>query len=357
MPSIFISYRREDVSGHAGRLAAELSSRYGRENVFIDIDAISPGVDFEDRIHNALDSCQVTLVLIGDEWLTAERDGRRRIEQENDYVRMEIAAALARDDVTVIPVLVEGAQMPAAAELPPDVSRLARINACELSTRRWRYDFDRLEEIVGSSDTRWRRLLRTTPRWAKRASPFLAFAVAAAVAAILLAGGGSDEKVPAPSRPEGELTFSSVGPVHLGDSPERVRARFGTPDRTQRIGAVLGCPASTRWTWDLRNGSFSMDFDPSKRKLAFYRTTSPDFATTLGNRVGNSFQSIRDTWGAALRPMTLGTPATPRNGLWYVRDAGKDPGAHVTSFPPELAYTVAGGAVTSIAGGDVPVCE
>ena len=358
MPSIFISYRREDVSGHAGRLAAELGLRYGRANVFIDIDAISPGVDFEARIQGALDACQVTLVLIGDEWLTAKRDGRRRIEQENDYVRMEVAAALARDDVTVIPVLVEGAQMPSAAELPSDVARLAKINACELSTRRWRYDFDRLDEVVARSDSRWARLVRATPRWARRASPFLALGVAAAVAVILLAGGPSNKtnNGTGPRGPEGNLAFSSVGPVQVGDSPDRVRAQFGVPDRTQR-GGVPGCYAATRWIWDLRNGSFSLDFDSSKRKLASYSTTSPNFPTLSGNRVDDSFQSIRDTWAAALRPLNLGIASTPRSGYWYVRDVGKHAAARITSFPPKIVYSVAGGKVRSIAGGEVPVCE
>jgi TIR domain-containing protein len=355
MPSIFISYRRQDVSGHAGRLAAELSSRYGRENVFIDIDAISPGVDFEERIHRALDACQVTIVLIGDEWLAAARGGRRRIEEENDYVRMEVAAALARDDVTVIPVLVEGAQMPSASELPADISRLTKINACELSTRRWRYDFDRLDEVVGRSDSRWGRLVRATPKWAKRASPFLALGAAAAVAVILLAGGSSDNVKP-PRGPEGNLAFSSVGPVRVGESPDRVRAQFGPPDRAQRSG-VPDCYTATRWIWDLRNGSFSMDFDPSKRKLTSYSTTSPNLPTTTGNRVNDSFQSIRDTWAASLRPLNLGLASTPRSGYWYVKDVGKHAAARITSYPPKIVYSIAGGKVRSIAGGEVPICE
>ena len=192
MPSIFISYRREDAAGHAGHLAAELSLRYGESSVFIDIDAIAPGVDFERRIDDALSSCQVALVLIGDEWLTAERDGKRRIAQENDYVRREVGAALLRDDVTVIPVLIEGAQMPSAAELPADIAPLAKINALELSNKRWRYDLGRLYDVVGRSDPKWKRVLRATPRWAKRASPVAVVAGAAAAAVLLLSGGGEN---------------------------------------------------------------------------------------------------------------------------------------------------------------------
>jgi hypothetical protein len=363
MPNIFISYRREDVSGHAGRLASELSARFGHGSVFIDIDAISPGVDFEQRIQQALDECQVTLVLIGDEWLTTERDGRRRIDQEGDYVRMEIAAALAREDMTVIPVLIESTQMPSPAELPADISGLAKINACELTTKRWGYDFSRLQEIVGREDTWRRRLLRTTPRWAKRASPFLAVAVAATVIAIVLAGGSKNNgaQVAAPNGPKGEIGYSGIGPVDVGDSLDQVRAQFGAPDKTQRVSErVTGCFTAIRWTWDQRNGSFSAYFDSSKRKLASYTTTSPNFPTTLGNRVNDSFQSVRDTWASSLHPLNVGVASTPQDGYWYVSDVGKNgkPVApEVTAYSPKILYTVAGGHVRSIAGGEVPVCE
>src|SRR4051812_48901491 len=128
MPSIFISYRREDTSGEAGRLAEDLGARFGRSGIFMDVDSISPGANFEDRIDGALGACQVALVLIGDRWLDARPpDGRRRLDQDGDYVRHEIAAALARRDVTVVPVLVEGATMPTPSELPPDIAGLAKI--------------------------------------------------------------------------------------------------------------------------------------------------------------------------------------------------------------------------------------
>src|SRR2546430_7627981 len=136
MPSIFISYRREDTSGEAGRLAEDLAEQFGRSSVFIDIDAIGPGADFEQRIRDALDACQMALVLIGDRWLDALPEERRRIDEEGDYVRQEIATALERSDVTVVPVLVEGAKMPVPGELPPEISALAKRNAVELSNKR-----------------------------------------------------------------------------------------------------------------------------------------------------------------------------------------------------------------------------
>ena len=120
--AIFISYRREDTSGEAGHLAADLRARFGRSHVFIDTDAIDPGADFEARIDQALSTCDVAFVLIGKEWLEATLgDGTRRLDHADDFVRREVAAALSRADVGVVPVLVEGAEMPAPGLLPSDL--------------------------------------------------------------------------------------------------------------------------------------------------------------------------------------------------------------------------------------------
>ncbi len=142
---IFISYRREDSAGHAGRLYDRLSAHFGEEKIFMDV-GIEPGVDFVDQLEEAVASCDVLLVLIGPEWLTAD-DGRRRLEEEGDFVHLEVSAALERD-IRVIPLLVHGATMPAAHDLPPDLARLARRNALELSDARWRYDVGRLIEVL-----------------------------------------------------------------------------------------------------------------------------------------------------------------------------------------------------------------
>jgi TIR domain len=187
VPSIFLSYRRDDTSGEAGRLAEELSRRFGRSSVFIDIDAISPGINFEERIRDALDSCQVALVLIGDRWLTETLpDGRRRIDDDGDYVRMEVAAALARPDVTVVPVLVEGAPIPNTLDLPPDLSSLAKRNALELNSKRWRYDIGLLVDIAERQDQWWRRFFYRLPRWVKRGVPLVALGMIAVVTYIVL---------------------------------------------------------------------------------------------------------------------------------------------------------------------------
>lgn len=148
MPSIFLSYRRSDTSGHAGRLADALETRYGRDAVFHDVESIEAGALFDEAIEQAVANCRVFLPLIGDEWLNAAApDGRRRLDDPADFVRREVAAALRRD-VPVIPVLLEGAVMPSEATLPPDLQPLMRHQALELSETRWDYDVQRLVEAI-----------------------------------------------------------------------------------------------------------------------------------------------------------------------------------------------------------------
>jgi streptogramin lyase len=149
MAGVFISYRRDDCAGHAGRLYDRLADRIGESSVFMDVDAIELGADFGVRIDEAIGACRLVIVLIGDDWLDiADSAGRRRLEDPTDFVRREVATALRRSDVRVIPVLVEGATMPPVERLPEDLKALARRNALELSDAGWRYDVERLIEAV-----------------------------------------------------------------------------------------------------------------------------------------------------------------------------------------------------------------
>ncbi|MDP9223388.1 MAG: toll/interleukin-1 receptor domain-containing protein [Actinomycetota bacterium] len=146
--NIFISYRREDASGHAGRLFDSLSARFGEDRIFMDIDSIGPGVDFEQVIEGALESSKVVLVVIGRQWETVTGDsGQRRLEDPGDFVRLEVAAALRRSDL-VVPVLVQGTTMPRVSNLPPDLAALTHRNAWELSDARWSYDLSRLSDAI-----------------------------------------------------------------------------------------------------------------------------------------------------------------------------------------------------------------
>src|SRR5262245_46370111 len=120
--NIFICYRRDDAQGYAGRLFDRLNYRFPRR-VFMDVTGISPGADFSRVIQETVGSCHVLIAIIGRQWMTL-KDGAtnlRRLDLANDYVRHEIATALSRN-ITVIPVLVLGAEMPSSALLPPDLA-------------------------------------------------------------------------------------------------------------------------------------------------------------------------------------------------------------------------------------------
>lgn len=139
MGAIFISYRREDSEGHAGRLYEDLAERFGKEAVFFDVSAIEPGQDFRHAIDANVARCSVLLAMIGPRWLEAGAPAARRIDDPSDFVRLEIASALKRS-IPVVPVLVQGAKMPAAGQLPADLADLAWRNAVELSHARWASD-------------------------------------------------------------------------------------------------------------------------------------------------------------------------------------------------------------------------
>src|SRR5271154_760704 len=129
---IFISYRRDDTAWPTVPLFGQLADHFGADRVFRDIDVIKPGDDFAERIQIALASCSVLLALIGEGWLTAtDSSGRRRLDLPDDYVRLEIETALARG-IVVIPVLVDGARMPRAADLPPGIRGLSGREALTL---------------------------------------------------------------------------------------------------------------------------------------------------------------------------------------------------------------------------------
>jgi hypothetical protein len=149
MQGIFISYRRQDSQSAAGRLADHLKEHMRGVPIFRDVETIEPGVDFVDAIGRALESCGVLLAVIGPRWSSlTDASGNRRLDDPNDYTRLEIATALGRDDVRVIPVLVEGAQMPASGELPDELKSLSRRNAIELTDKRWEYDVSQLVETL-----------------------------------------------------------------------------------------------------------------------------------------------------------------------------------------------------------------
>jgi TIR domain-containing protein len=229
---IFLSYRREDSAGYAGRLCESLERRLGKRQVFRDVDTIRAGEDFVDAIHARLHDCQAMLVLIGREWLdAADVSGHRRLDQENDYLRLEIATGLGLPNVLVVPVLVEGMAMPLAEDLPATIRALGRRQAVSLRDETWDADVDRLVAAVTGS---------SPPARASRAKS-VALVVAVLAIAVLAATfmarrfRGADGAAPAD---EGHSRSDAASPT-----PGRNDGAGSTPGRNDGAGST-GAPAS-----------------------------------------------------------------------------------------------------------------
>ncbi|MGE0592782.1 MAG: TIR domain-containing protein [Vicinamibacterales bacterium] len=260
MSAIFISYRREDAEGHAGRLFADLADRFGRDSVFMDVAGIEPGRDFRKVIDTKVAECGVLLAVMGRNWLdAADGSGARRIDDPADFVRLETASALRRD-IPVVPVLVQGAQMPRADQLPRDLGELSYRNAVELTHARWSSDVQLLIEALERLGIPQRQSRRTTsspepPAETDAASPpqplvspqidgggrrrSSALVGMAAAAALLVVGGvawwsgGPDEDPVAGAVQEAQGVADAATDVRADDSA-RV-AGTGTPDGTTQV--------------------------------------------------------------------------------------------------------------------------
>ena len=179
--NIFINYRRDDSSGVAGRLHDSLAPKFGRNKLFMDVDNIPVGRDFEDYLNSQVAACDAMLAIIGPNWVnTKDESGQRRLDNPEDFVVIEIGAALTRK-IPVVPVLVDGARMPKASELPDSLKPLARRQAIQIRHTNFRSDAEglvkRLREALGYDlpQRRWR---------------VLAIKAVAAMAVLLLIGWG-----------------------------------------------------------------------------------------------------------------------------------------------------------------------
>jgi len=176
MPGIFISYRRIDSKPYSGRLFDRLRRRFGRDSVFMDIEGgIAPGEDFTKAIERAVNSVDAMVVVIGRQWLACtDKHGRRRVDNPEDWVRVEVAAALRRG-IYVLPVLVDGATLPFEEELPEEMAGLVVKQKQEISDTRWDYDvaqiFRELEKVVPphpeeeDQPSPWPRRLKSIALW------------------------------------------------------------------------------------------------------------------------------------------------------------------------------------------------
>lgn len=146
---IFISYRQSDTQSEASRLKENLEDIFGADRVFFDIETLEPGLNFAKAIEKTLFQSAVVLVLIGETWIDVkDEDGNLRLFKEDDWVRKEVAMALAMEDTRVIPVLVKDANKLSASQLPENIKGLADFQWAELTIPRWRSDVERLAKSL-----------------------------------------------------------------------------------------------------------------------------------------------------------------------------------------------------------------
>ncbi len=242
---VFVSYRRSDVGGHAGRLSDALGQRLGAKNVFQDVSAIAPGQDFAAAISGALDGCDAALAVIGPGWLTASTPGGRpRLLEPDDYVRLELATVLQRN-LPVIPVLVGGASLPEAAGLPEDLRPLLRHQSIVLHDEMWRQDVENLvRSLLGES--------MATPR-RRRAGIVVGAVVLAAVVGLVFwrpwAGGSSGDGGSAAALPFcPDTTGAGWTALALASSPSGARAEPQGGEYTFTVSAARWRPlAAGQW--------------------------------------------------------------------------------------------------------------
>ena len=194
--TVFISYRRETTSGEARALFNDLVARLGRDSVFMDVDSIATGRDFRIVLQKVLESSNIMLVLIDNDWAGIKDErGRTRLENPDDYVRLEVQTALKRD-IVVIPVLVKAARMPAAEQLPAEIRDLIYRSGFELSHSRWESDvremvrrlgLDLLERApIGPEEERPKSSPRSLPTALDRAAGGKRWGIIVSAAALLL---------------------------------------------------------------------------------------------------------------------------------------------------------------------------
>jgi hypothetical protein len=146
---IFISYRREETAANARLLYSRLSEHFGTNRVFMDVDSIAIGADFTRELTEAVSQCKVLLVLIGRNWSSiTDSRGKRRIDNPGDWIRIEIETALQRG-IAVVPVLVDGAALPQASDLPSSLRPLTQRQALELRHTQFKSDSQRLVKEIG----------------------------------------------------------------------------------------------------------------------------------------------------------------------------------------------------------------
>ena len=244
---VFISYRREDSGGYAGRIYDRLASRLGRENVFFDVDTIPLGRDFVEVLSENIGRCDALIAVIGKQWVTmVDGENRRRLDDLKDFVRIEVEAALSRN-VPVIPVLVDGAKMPREEDLPDGLKTLPRRQAIEISLARFDTDAERLTDALAEIEA-----ARSTPTAPAADRKVLAAFGLAFLAALVIAGGMTAVYlVKGGSKPEEAAAdpkpAANVAALSTGDRAKEVdRSSVGAVSAEVRTVNAEGSPSGSQ---------------------------------------------------------------------------------------------------------------
>lgn len=268
MANIFISYRREDTGGHAGRLCDRLTARFGHARVFMDLQDIAPGQNFAQSIDETIASCECVVVVIGPRWLESLQ---KRAHGAEDFVQHEIVAAIRRA-VTIIPVLVGGARMPSAEQLPPALSALSYRNALEVRDERFDDDAARLADAIGAHTG------------AGEADPSGMPRSRAAAAAVLVLVGLAGAVVAWRAWPSSTETQATVAPASSarafdGDWIAEMRKEGQPPFRIRLTFAVAGDAIAGMVRYPTGEGPI-LDARLAGNVLTFHTSHIPQFEST-----------------------------------------------------------------------------
>jgi hypothetical protein len=329
--AIFISYRRDDTEGEAGRLFDDLVRTFNDDSVFMDVAGINPGIDFRKAIDDNVATCGVLLAMIGPNWTTITNSaGERRLDDVNDFVRLEIGSALARN-IAVIPVLVHDAKMPRPDDLPDNLKDLAYRNSVEITHARWNSDVQLLTKALGqyvaaSSATSTEPVHATVsvqlpppnvpaeqPGAAKISKmPLMAGAVAAVIVVIgviaFFAMHHTDTATQAPIAPApAGAPSSAASPASDATSPAAGGATGNTPATPSLpdwASAMMG-----EWVGNGANAKTGTSKDPSPKKeneLGRLKIASKDGEIRI-----HAWGSCRDCdWGSQIAVVAGGNTAT-----------------------------------------------
>jgi hypothetical protein len=291
---VFISYRRDDSAGFAGRLCDQLGGYFGAQGVFRDVVDIAPGADFVHAIDDAVSSCDVLVAVVGAHWLDVrDAAGRRRLDHPGDYVRRELAAALSRG-IRVIPALIERASMPAEIDLPDELRPFARRNAIELRDSAWAQDTQRLVQIIESGSDRSIAPRTLSPR-ARRL-----IGVAVAIAAVGAVGAGWLAFRPSLAPPTSSGGASSGPPAGSAGGERR------SPSQP------IALPAQVSTTFREAGGDKATY---EIRAVTLEGAASREPMLVLSIRMTNNTSYPLNFWDESFRLLTDGAARAPVGGL------------------------------------------